>query len=488
MFWSADFLLYYFFCGQLVLANGQVIECKGSYVVGEKFVEYYDADDRLFRVPLKLVDLTRSSQQDVAKSAPGEETGETKKKSLFDAAMDAGGTNELRQDSLNQDELATLELKYAADKRNVGTTYVDVYTTERKTKKVYKAIDERNTIALQEAVSAGGLINESTPEKPPSLHYAVAQGWVEGVEILLKAGGDPMIQWKGQQAISSLAMTKDGEAANKILLLLLKYNVDADAANKDGTSLLQLAVERKADELTRALLKAGASPLRKDRKGRCALMTVLDQGEVEILKEMLLKTNNINFTFSDGSTPLIRAVQEANPVMVACLLDRGASPNMPNTEGLSPILVSYQNDSEEIRGLLRAKGGIFSRPDDLTFLAVWLARNGNSRMLQDLAEKERIAFAKHHVEFMLQEAVKAKNGQLFAGLQALGCDLNAHMANGDTPLTLSVKMDSLETARALLKAGARVDVTNKEGFLPISLVQEQGAGEAMRKLLKAHYR
>jgi ankyrin repeat protein len=185
---------------------------------------------------------------------------------------------------------------------------------------------------------------------------------------------------------------------------------------------------------------------------------------------------------------LIRAIQQANPALVSCLLERGASPNLANSEGLNPVLISYQNDSEEIRELLRAKGGVFTKPTDLSYVVVWLASNGNSRMLQDLAKKDGLAFGRHHLEFMLQEAVKVGNGQLFAGLQALGCDLNAQLANGDTPLTLSVKMDSLETARALLRAGAKVEVANKEGLLPISLVQEQGAGEAMRKLLKAHYR
>jgi hypothetical protein len=225
MFWPVDFFLYYFFCGQLVLANGQVIECKGPYVVGEKFVEYRDEEDRLFHVPLKLVDLTRSSQEDVVKSAPVEKPETPPKKSLFDAAMDAGGTNELRQDSLNQDELATLELKYAAEKRNVGSSRRDHFMAGAKTYVVYAAIDQKHTPALREAVTAGGLINESTHDLPPALHYAIAEGWVEGVEILLLAGGDPMIQWRGHQAISFLAINKDYQSAYKILLLLLKYNV-----------------------------------------------------------------------------------------------------------------------------------------------------------------------------------------------------------------------------------------------------------------------
>src|SRR5262245_55841568 len=56
-------------------------------------------------------------------------------------------------------------------------------------------------------------------------------------------------------------------------------------------------------------------------------------------------------------------------------------------------------------------------------------------------------------------------------------DVNAPQADGMTALHWAARLDDLETARLLLKAGANAKATNNYGVAPLSLACQNGNGE-----------
>src|SRR5215471_20456427 len=83
----------------------------------------------------------------------------------------------------------------------------------------------------------------------------------------------------------------------------------------------------------------------------------------------------------------------------------------------------------------------------------------------------------------LIDAAKAGRGDVIRALLQQHVDVNAREADGTTALHWVVRVDDVDSARLLIRAGASVGTTNRYGVAPLALAAANGSPRMIRLLL-----
>src|ERR1700680_4098066 len=85
----------------------------------------------------------------------------------------------------------------------------------------------------------------------------------------------------------------------------------------------------------------------------------------------------------------------------------------------------------------------------------------------------------------LADAAMKRNGEAVRSLLQKKADVNAPQLDGTTALHWAVRLDDLETADLLIRAGANVSAANRAGAMPLQLAATNGNAAMIEKLIKA---
>ena len=263
--------------------------------------------------------------------------------------------------------------------------------------------------------SAGGF----TP-----LLFAARNGDLTGVRMLLDAGADVNeAALDGHTAL--LVATVRGQLELARFLLDHGANPNASAA---GYTPLHWAAGRWETGLT------GPAGIPPQPSGEWSSLIGLQAGRLDFIKTLIAHVANVNarvtktpprfgFTLTDlplvGATPFFLASVAADVTAMRLLLDNGADPLLPTTEGHTPLM----------------------------------AAAGFGRVIGETRVTEEAAL----------EATKL-------ALQ-LGNDVNAATVNGETALFGAVFTSADSIARLLLERGINVNPRNKRGQTPLHFAE-----------------
>jgi hypothetical protein len=137
---------------------------------------------------------------------------------------------------------------------------------------------------------------------------------------------------------------------------LLREGADADRAEEDGTTALDLAVAHGNLAMAQLLLRSGASAGRTTGYGTTALFWLNQGSEQEMLALLLRAGADINHRANDGNTVLINAALGGEEEIIRALIDAGALVNLQNFEGDTALMVAANNDNRETVKVLLAAG------------------------------------------------------------------------------------------------------------------------------------
>jgi len=197
----------------------------------------------------------------------------------------------------------------------------------------------------------------------------------------------------------------------------------------------------------------------------------------------------------DGQPPLHRAVSDNYFSLQEWLLDRGASPNGRNAKGETALHVAvsadHTKDRRTIRLLLRRGADPkFGREDGTTPLHV-AAAYGTVPTLRALLEggaDPRVRTYQDDTPLHLAAAPQPDRTpddcRVFVQeLVARGGDPNARNVFGMAPLHRAAMVGHLPVVRALLDAGARVDLVGTGGATALHLAAVSGHAPVVAELL-----
>lgn len=119
----------------------------------------------------------------------------------------------------------------------------------------------------------------------------------------------------------------------------IKSGTDINTCERDGRTLLMIAVSEKKLDLLQYLIKKGADIDRQDDEGNTALHYACNDNNLEAVKILIENKAAVDIKDIHGNTPLSNAVYFSNGYgdVITLLLKHGADKNLKNNYGISPL-------------------------------------------------------------------------------------------------------------------------------------------------------
>lgn len=378
---------------------------------------------------------------------------------------------------------------------------------------VVQAGDRAAALAM---IADGADVSAGQSDDTTALHWAAYHGDVELVTALLEAGADP-------NAINHFGSLPLAEAINvlndELVTLLLDEGANPNAANADGETVLMTAVRTGDADIVRTLLGHGADPNAQETwRDQTALMWAADDAAPEIVRLLLeagaepdvraawndwerqvTSEPRAQYRPSGGMTALLYAARAKCADCVAALLDAGAEINLPNPDGVTPLMTAIDNGGFDAAMVLLERGAD-------PHLWDWWGRTA-LYIVADVSGDEKGGTGP--VDGVGREAVIVE-GQETAALEVAralldaGVDPNAQLTlkrpdregsgrfsddllrTGATPLLRAAAAGDIELSRLLLDRGAQVDLPNVMGVTPLMAAAGMGlSGREVRGALRS---
>jgi ankyrin repeat protein len=313
------------------------------------------------------------------------------------------------------------------------------------------------------------------------LHLAVQEGRAAHISLLVgfhanilaadKAGMSPFeAALRGSRAAFPALITaetvlqRDGEGNTPLHLavsfggneqavgFILNQGAPVNAQNKTGDTSLHLAIGQNRQAVGELLLSRGADLFTPNFRGESPLSLVFHSPGG--IREWVLTPPVLYARDNLGNSILHHGVRWELDAAISLIVQRGISPETPNTAGETPLFDAVRIDSPSaIRALLEAGASISTR-DYL----------GNTP---------------------LHAAVKGNARRALEALIDSGADLNAQALNGKTPLHDAVRLGFLEPAELLIRRRAGLERRDVEGNTPLMEAVLAGQGGTVALLSRA---
>jgi uncharacterized protein len=206
----------------------------------------------------------------------------------------------------------------------------------------------------------------------------------------------------GDMRLLEAAKKADVKTARALLL----QKADANATEKDGSTVLHWAAQANSAELVDLLIGAGA---------------------------------NVKAQSRYGLTPLYFAANNGNAVMLESLLKAGADANAANPEGQTALMTAARNGkADAVKVLLAHKADVNARES-------W---KGQTALMWAAAEN---------------------NADAAAMLIEFGGEVKAKSKGGLTPFLFAVRANGIETAKVLLDHGANINDVAPDGTSALAM-------------------
>jgi ankyrin repeat protein len=247
------------------------------------------------------------------------------------------------------------------------------------------AARENNVNALSEWLSHSDNGKHSRAELDAALLLAVRNDHLEASTLLLLAGADPNLEFNGhpllllaidhaRPAIVELLMARkaDPDGADKagatalmkaaergndaIARALLRAGAKVDTKLPAGDTALVIAIRKAQDSVVELLLAWGADP--NGTTSRCsAIAEAISEGNVAIVEAMIRGGATLAGKTDEGGRPaLMIAVENGNIDLVKILLLAGAEINARNWDDRRPVTEAVAQGRMDLTEILLAHG------------------------------------------------------------------------------------------------------------------------------------
>lgn len=237
-------------------------------------------------------------------------------------------------------------------------------------------------------------------------------------------------------------------------LLLLPGLVQAD--------LHSAARSGQVNEVFR-LIKSGANVNKKDHRGETP---VFKTSNVAIIEALYRAGAYLNLTNHNRRTPLHNAIQRGWSGAVITLINNGAEINARDRLGNTPLFLAVQAGSTAQSRMLMQKGANVNALNNFGETPLFDALTTNKQAIARFLLKKGASIKiknKKGATVLHRAAGFKQNGTVIVWLVKKKVPVHIRQKDGTTALHHAARIGSLDNVRALLRAGADVNVVNKAG-------------------------
>ncbi len=339
--------------------------------------------------------------------------------------------------------------------------------------------------AALEMIAKNASVNVSQPDGSTPLHWAVYRVDEELVKALLGRGAKA----DAVNVYGSSPLAEAARVANaNIVKMLLDGGADANRTNEDGETPLMIVARSGDVKVAELLVNHGANVNARERfRDQTALMWAAAENHPEMVAFLISKGASVNarpkandwgnqmtseprvqYRPTGGLTPLLYAARGGCIGCIEALLKGGADIDMPNPDGMTPIMMAIDNSHFEAARYLLDHGANPHTWDwwgRTPIYAVVNMRGGpdsnaGSREPASLDLVKALLNAgvnPNHQLNMLQPSRNGNSGRFKDDL----------LNTGATPLLRAAQTFDNEVMKALLEHHALADLPNAMGVTPL---------------------
>jgi ankyrin repeat protein len=270
---------------------------------------------------------------------------------------------------------------------------------------------------------------------------------------------------------------------------------DSVSAFPSQSGHTQVAVKNTKRNVSPILLPSAssrpvASPPEKPGPDPNFLLTAIQRGDVDTVRESLSRGVNPDIIFSETSTALTMAVDRGQIAMVDVLLDKGAAINQPTPSGETALMKSVWAGHEVITDLLLRRGAEVNAQNREGWTPLFYGSvMGRRRIVKRLLEcGARLDLVDRDGRAPLMAAAWNGHAEVVRYLLAHGAPPNIQDRDGWTPLMFAAFEGHTDVVQALISQGANLRQKNNRGQSSAALATNRGHAElyAMISTLTKH--
>ena len=362
---------------------------------------------------------------------------------------------------------------------------------------LHVATDIDDLATAQLLLRAGANVKAANRYGVTPMYSAAVNGSAKMIELLLDAGADPNVALReGETALMTASRTGVVEAMR--MLIARGAKVNARESWKQQTALMWAAHEGNADAV-KLLLEAGAQVNDRSIFGWTPLLFAARQGQIGSIDALVAAGADIDETLPDGTSALVTAVQGLNYEAAAALLKHGIDPNAVGAglDRAAPDRLVAASAAGQNNPGQKPQGDVSSL--ELAKILVEHGADINARQTKEPSSdmEGRNSLNRYGATpFFL--AAKSVDVPLMEALAALGADPFIANVDGDSPLMVAAGVgvysqgespgapeESADAVKMLLKLGAPVNDVDRNGETALHGPAWRGSNEAVTLLVDA---
>jgi hypothetical protein len=240
------------------------------------------------------------------------------------------------------------------------------------------------------------------------------------------------------------------------------------------------AIHKKDAKAVKQLLDKGASPDAIEANDWPAIVEAAGES-LEIVKLLLAKGAKINAQQpSQGWTPLTQAITSHQSDVVLYLLEQGADPELPMSDGSTPLHMAVRfGNTTAVEALLKAKINVNARSKEDPNTVH--GREEDERVATVWEPGYRVSGRTPLFELATQWQ---EHPEIATLLLKAGADPKAVDDNGWTPLHEAAKWGSVRGVEDLLKLGVDPNARSHQDFTPLHVAMRSGFGVPLAPIIK----
>ena len=316
-------------------------------------------------------------------------------------------------------------------------------------------------------------VTATQPDGMTALHWAAFHGQIDVVKQLIQRKAK--VDAANRYGLTPLSLACQA-AHTKVVSALIKAGADPRLEIPGGITPLMLSARVGDADSVRNLIRAGVNVDEGERKSQTALMWAAAEGNVEAVQELIDGGADLNNSIKSGFNAMMFAVREGHLPVVETLLGAGVDIN----ETMKPRNSGARVPRSGTSALhMAVESGHFQ-------LAMYLVENGAD------PNDQRCGFAPLHIVTWVRKPNRGEGTdgdpaprgsgnmtsmQFVRAIVAAGADVNLRLKKGKTgkaflghkgatPILLAGKTADLELIRTLVELGADPLAANDENCTP----------------------
>ncbi|RDW65062.1 hypothetical protein BP6252_10713 [Coleophoma cylindrospora] len=354
------------------------------------------------------------------------------------------------------------------------------------------AADDGYNLCLQALLDNGANVDEVGPNGIDSpLRYAAVSGHMDTCRLLLNSGADPNNSHIEPPIL--IEIMKEGNSLSEsqkfeMIKLMLDHGANIDATDKEGNTVLKIAVEDGHSELVDLILKHDPDVNVADNEQRTALYEATVKQDASMVRQLLEKGANANLRTSEEKLPLHLASSDSE--INRLLAEKTANIDAVSPQGITQLMLASSHGWQDcVNVLIEHKADVNAVvPTDNSDWVGWTpiyfaAVFTYPEVVTILAEAG--ADLKHTPPDNIGLLHSTIEGSALPALLQFHnrVDLNQVDDEGRTALHYSARI-TFENMQHLIRAGIKIDILEKYGRTALCMAVSDSRSDLVPYLLK----